>query len=70
MHFEEIAQNLRDGEAVKRKSWQPGKFICINLHPAFSGMTHPYFLMQDYRGEKIPYALSAEDFLAQNWEVV
>lgn len=68
MYFEEITKYLKENEPVRRIPWPKGVWIGLISPTPFSNITVAYFIKQNRKGDRLPYEITAEDFLANDWE--
>lgn len=80
MDFGQALAALKEGYSVARKGWNgKGIFVHMQRPDAFSVMTHPYIYIDttglqttnpDAPKNRVPWAPSQTDMLAEDWCVV
>jgi len=67
----EALQYLRSGLAVSRKNWNgPGQYIKLQVPDESSINTLPYLYIITITGDRVPWAASQTDILAEDWYIV
>jgi len=80
MGFGDAIKLLKEGKKVARRGWNgKGIFIELQVPDEYSKMTHPYIFIDttglqtdnpDAPKNRVPWAPSQTDLLAEDWEEV
>jgi len=68
MDFSLALRSVRAGQSITREGWN-GKGLSVNLAKATSGMTRDFLYLNYPDGERVPWAPSQTDMLADDWRI-